>query len=71
MQENDVIAEKLDLLLNGDVSFRKPNNTNVKEICKKKENIEIDAKLSERVENVFSRPDMDFTDYLWEILIGK
>lgn len=71
LQEHNIITEKLNLLMSGDVTFRKSNN-NAKEVdCRKKENIEVDAKLSERVQNVFSRHDMDFTDYLWEIFIGE
>ncbi|XP_077274476.1 protein zwilch homolog isoform X2 [Temnothorax americanus] len=67
-EEHDIVTEKLNLLLNGDFSFRKSDN--VKESSRiAKENAEIDAKLQERVQNVFLRHDGDFTDFLWEILI--
>ncbi|XP_071561375.1 protein zwilch homolog [Temnothorax nylanderi] len=67
-EEHDIVTEKLILLLNGDFSFRK--SVNVKESNRiAKENAEIDAKLQERVQNVFLRHDGDFTDFLWEILI--
>lgn len=72
LQRHDVISEKLNLLLNGNVTLWKFNKNNVKRIdCRKKENVEDDTKLSERVQNVSSRHDMDFTDHLWEILIGE
>ncbi|XP_011875656.1 PREDICTED: protein zwilch homolog isoform X2 [Vollenhovia emeryi] len=67
-EEHNVITEKLNLLLNGDFDFRKSGN--VKESNRiDKESAGIDAKLQERVQNVFLRHDMDFTDFLWEILI--
>lgn len=63
--------EELNLLLNEDFNFKRFDNNNVKENYHTNEgNINIDAKLIERVQNVFSR-DNDFTDYLWEILISK
>ncbi|KYQ57370.1 Protein zwilch like protein [Trachymyrmex zeteki] len=69
-EEHDIINEKLHLLLNGDFNFRKSDNSNVKESNHiSKENFEIDAKLRERVQNIFLRHDVDFTDLLWEILI--
>ncbi|EFN78936.1 hypothetical protein EAI_12208 [Harpegnathos saltator] len=71
LEEHNVIVEKLNFLLNGDVSFQKSNNNNIKEIDRKKQSVKIDAKLSERVQNMSSRYDMDFTDHLWEILIGS
>jgi len=59
-------------LLNGDSNFWKSDNRNVKENNHiNKENFEIDAKLRERVQNIFLRHDIDFTDLLWEILISK
>jgi len=59
-------------LLNGDSNFWKSDNRNVKENNHiNKENFEIDAKLRERVQNIFLRHDIDFTDILWEILISK
>lgn len=71
-QEHDNIIEKLNLLLNGDFSFRKSDNSNVKKSNHvNKENAEIDAKLQERVQSVFLRHDIDFTDLLWEILISE
>ncbi|XP_011147870.2 protein zwilch homolog isoform X2 [Harpegnathos saltator] len=70
LEEHNVIVEKLNFLLNGDVSFQKSNNNNIKEIDRKKQSVKIDAKLSERVQNMSSRYDMDFTDHLWEILIA-
>ncbi|XP_014470654.1 PREDICTED: protein zwilch homolog [Dinoponera quadriceps] len=71
LEKYEAVAEKLNLLLNGDINFRKSNNINIKGVdCKKKENIEMDAKLSERVQNVSLRHDMDFTDHLWKILIA-
>ncbi|XP_018404406.1 PREDICTED: protein zwilch homolog [Cyphomyrmex costatus] len=70
LEEHDIINEKLNLLLNGDFSFQKSDNSNVKENNHiNKENFEIDAKLRERVQNIFLRHDADFTDFLWEILI--
>ncbi|KYN18209.1 hypothetical protein ALC57_09456 [Trachymyrmex cornetzi] len=69
-EEHEIVNEKLNLLLNGDFNFRKSNNSNVKESNHiNKENFEIDAKLRERVQNIFLRHDVDFTDLLWEILI--
>ena len=59
-------------MLNGDSNFWKSDNSNVKENNHiNKENFEIDAKLRERVQNIFLRHDIDFTDLLWEILISK
>ncbi|KYN39034.1 Protein zwilch like protein [Trachymyrmex septentrionalis] len=69
-EEHDIVNEKLNLLLNGDFNFRKSDNSNIKESNhSNKENFEIDAKLRERVQNIFLRHDLDFTDLLWEILI--
>ncbi|KYM80328.1 Protein zwilch like protein [Atta colombica] len=69
-EEHDIVNEKLNLLLNGDSNFWKSDNNNVKENNHiNKENFEIDAKLRERVQNIFLRHDIDFTDLLWEILI--
>ncbi|KAG5312153.1 ZWILC protein, partial [Acromyrmex insinuator] len=69
-EEHDIVNEKLNLLLNGDSNFRKSDNSNVKENNRiNKESFEIDAKLRERVQNIFLRHDVDFTDLLWEILI--
>ncbi|KAG5325949.1 ZWILC protein, partial [Acromyrmex heyeri] len=69
-EEHDIVNEKLNLLLNGDSNFRKSDNSNVKENNHiNKESFEIDAKLRERVQNIFLRHDVDFTDLLWEILI--
>lgn len=62
--------EQLNLLLNGDLSFRKSGNFK-ESIRIDKENAEIDAKLRERVQNVFLRHDIDFTDLLWEIFISE
>lgn len=67
-EEHDIITEQLNLLLNGDLSFRKSDNVEESNRINK-ENAEIDAKLRERVQNVFLRHDIDFTDLLWEILI--
>jgi len=59
-------------LLNGDYNFRKSDNSNFKESNRiNKENTEIDAKLQERVQNIFLRHDVDFTDLLWELLISE
>lgn len=56
--------------MNGDVSLRKFVNSNIGEsYCTYKENAENDTKLLDRVQNVSSRYDTDFTDCLWEILI--
>ncbi|XP_032682691.1 uncharacterized protein LOC116849548 [Odontomachus brunneus] len=71
LEGHDVISEKLNLLMNGNITFCKSNKNSVKRIdCRKKENVEDDTKLSERVQDVSSRHDMDFTDHLWEILIA-
>ncbi|KAM0737244.1 Protein zwilch-like protein [Formica fusca] len=69
-KEYNVIMEELNLLLNGDFSFKRFDKSNVKGIDHiNKGNIDIDAKLLERIQNVFSRDNVDFTDRLWEILI--
>jgi len=71
-QEHDIIIEKLNILLNGDYSFHKSDNSNFKKSNRiNEENTEIDAKLRERVQNVFLRHDVDFTDLLWELLISE
>lgn len=64
--------EELNLLLNGDFNFKRFDKSNVKGIDHiNKRNIDIDAKLLERVQNVFLRDNVDFTDHLWEILLSK
>lgn len=64
--------EELNLLLNGDFSFKRFDKSNVKGIDHiNKGNIDIDAKLLERIQNVFLRDNVDFTDRLWEILISE
>ncbi|XP_012529690.1 protein zwilch homolog isoform X2 [Monomorium pharaonis] len=68
-EENDVVIEKLNLLLSGDFSFLKFDNSDIKKSNhSNKENAEFDAKLRERVQHVSLRHDTDFTDLLWEIL---
>ncbi|XP_020300082.1 protein zwilch homolog [Pseudomyrmex gracilis] len=71
VQEYNVICEKLKLLLNGNSDFKLVDNNRVKDVdcINKKENVEIDVKLRERIQNVYMRHDVDFTDLLWEILI--
>lgn len=60
------------LNLNGDFNLQKSDNSNIKGSNRmNKENAEINAKLQERVQNVFSRHDVDFTDLLWEILMSE
>ncbi|KAL6425229.1 hypothetical protein ACFW04_009462 [Cataglyphis niger] len=69
-KEYNVIMEELNLLLNGDFNFKRFDKNNVKGIDHiNKRNIDIDAKLLERVQNVFLRDNVDFTDHLWEILM--
>lgn len=63
--------EELNLLLNGDFNFKRSDKSNVKGIDINKRNIDIDAKLLERVQNVFLRDNVDFTDHLWEIFMSK
>ncbi|XP_072745144.1 protein zwilch homolog [Anoplolepis gracilipes] len=69
-KECDVIMENLNLLLNGDFNFKRFDKSNVKKVDYiNKKLIDIDAKLLERVQNIFLRDDVDFTDRLWEILM--
>ncbi|XP_012233445.1 protein zwilch homolog [Linepithema humile] len=69
LEEHDAIIEKINLLLNGDLSFERFGNNNVRDTNYiNKGNAEIDAKLLERVQNICSRHDIDFIDFLWEIL---
>lgn len=69
LQEHDAVTDKLNLLLNGDFRFGKFGNNFRETNYIDKENIEVE--LLKRVQNVSLRLNMDFTDFLWEILISE
>lgn len=68
LEEDNVIFEKLTLLLNGDYSFKQSVNNDVPKV-NYEENTEISINLLERLHNVCLRHDADFTDLFWDILI--
>jgi len=58
--------------LNGDFSFERCGNNHVRDTNEiNKENTEIDAKLLKRVQNIYLRHNVDFIDFLWEILTSE
>lgn len=59
-------------MLNGDYSFRNSDNIKTHKInFLNKENLENEIKIYQCIENLPLRHNLDFTDFLWELLISK
>ncbi|XP_061929641.1 protein zwilch homolog isoform X2 [Apis cerana] len=69
-EEHDVVLNNLNLLLNGDYSFRNSDNIKTHKInFLNEENLENEIRIYQCVENLPLRHNLDFTDFLWELLI--
>ncbi|KAK2580878.1 hypothetical protein KPH14_005950 [Odynerus spinipes] len=66
-KDHDKAMENIDLLLASDYSYRKLNDGKIQEIYS--ESDESNMKLKQYVEDAIFRPNLDFTDYLWELLM--
>ncbi|XP_060821588.1 protein zwilch homolog isoform X1 [Bombus pascuorum] len=69
-EEHDNILKNLNLLLNGDYSFRHSSDIEKHKInFSNEENLENDTKLHQYIQSLPFRHNLDFTDFLWELLI--
>lgn len=59
-------------MLNGDYSFRSTSNTKKhKTNFSNEENTENDMEIRQCIESLSFRHNLDFTDFLWELLISE
>ncbi|KOC63496.1 Protein zwilch like protein [Habropoda laboriosa] len=69
-EDHDTILKNINLLLNGDYSFRYPNGTEGQKInFLNEENLENDVNIQQSVQSLPFRCNLDFTDFLWDLLI--
>ncbi|XP_053978515.1 protein zwilch homolog [Hylaeus volcanicus] len=68
-EEHNTIVRNLDLLLNGDYSFRNNDINDVQEMDFANECLENDMKIEQYIQNLPLRYNLDLTDVLWELLI--
>ncbi|XP_043673559.1 protein zwilch homolog [Vespula pensylvanica] len=67
VKDQDKIMENVNLLLINDYSYRKSCYNKIEEIYI--ENDENNIKLKQCIEAAFFRPNIDFTDLMWELLM--
>ncbi|XP_076238865.1 uncharacterized protein LOC143182022 [Calliopsis andreniformis] len=69
-EEHDTIINNLNLLLNGDCSFRNIGNTEINKMnFINEESIEDNINIEQYIQNLPFRYNLDFTDFLWELII--
>ncbi|KAK9307901.1 hypothetical protein QLX08_001957 [Tetragonisca angustula] len=69
-EEFVTILSNLNLLLNGDHSFRNTSDTKKRKTnFSNEENTQNDVKIRQCIESLSFRYNLDFTDFLWELLI--
>ncbi|XP_076656487.1 protein zwilch homolog [Halictus rubicundus] len=69
-EDHNKIMDNINLLLNGDYSYRGTDNADVrKDNFIPEENLESTVKMREELKNLPSRYNLDLTDFLWDLLI--
>ncbi|XP_078034904.1 uncharacterized protein LOC144468948 [Augochlora pura] len=69
-EDHDTVMNNINLLLNGDHSFRVSGNAHTQEVnFIPDENLENTIKIQDYVKNLPFRYNLDFTDILWDLLI--
>ncbi|CAK9820944.1 Protein zwilch homolog [Anthophora plagiata] len=69
-EDHDVVLKNINLLLNGDYSFRNPNSIEEQKVnFLNEENLENDVKIQQYIQGLPFRYNLDFTDFLWDLLI--
>ena len=63
--------DNLNRLLAGDDSFLEIPDTNSRKTSSNDDNMENDLKLSQHLQELAGRQNLDFTDHLWTILKGS
>lgn len=58
-------------MLNGDYSFKSSRDGELRAMNLNEENFENDIQIEEYIKNLPFRYNLDFTDFLWELLIRK
>ncbi|XP_014610161.1 PREDICTED: uncharacterized protein LOC106790035 [Polistes canadensis] len=66
-KDQDQIMDDVNLLLINNYSYRKSNYNIIEQICI--ETDENNMKLKQCIEAAIFRPNLDFTDFMWELLI--
>ncbi|XP_015190976.1 PREDICTED: protein zwilch homolog [Polistes dominula] len=66
-KDQDQIMDDLNLLLTNNYSYRQPNYNIMEQICI--ETDENNMKLKQCIEAAFFRLNLEFTDFMWELLI--
>ncbi|XP_029044330.2 uncharacterized protein LOC114876721 [Osmia bicornis bicornis] len=69
-KEHDIIMKNLSLLLNKDYSFRNTDTIDLHKVnFANEDNFENNIKIQQYIQNLPYRYNLDFTDFLWELVI--
>ncbi|XP_076288778.1 protein zwilch homolog isoform X2 [Lasioglossum baleicum] len=69
-EDRNTIVDNINLLLNGDYSYRGTDNVDArKDHFMSEGNLENTVKIKEELRNLPSRYNLDLTDFLWDLLI--
>lgn len=72
IQEHDIIMKNLNLLFNQDYSFRNTDTINLHKMnFANEDNFENNIQIQQYIQNLPYRYNLDFTDFLWELVISK
>ncbi|XP_017886891.1 protein zwilch homolog [Ceratina calcarata] len=66
-EDHDNVLNNINLLLNGDYGYREKKGSN--EHFLNGEEVDTDIRIYQYIENLPFRSNLDFTDFLWELLI--